>query len=264
MTGHYDREYQAKQISAEKAAGLVKSGDYVEYGYCLSKPVAIDMALGKRKAELSDVKVHCSNTLTKFICRRCRSRGEHFTYSSGHCSVSERPMMGTFGFYVPSSFGQNPEWFRRQYRPVDIIMIQTCPMDKHGYFNFGPTATFLAACCEVAKTVIVEINKNIPRALGGREEAIHISKVDHIVEAPEANIDYFEVEISAHHGHRYEDRPAYRLGTRRRHLLQLGIGGMPNAVGQLIAKSDLKDLGIHTELLCDTMLELYRPGRLRG
>jgi len=172
--------------------------------------------------------------------------------------------MGTFGFYVPSSFGQNPEWFRRAYRPVDIVMIQTRPMDKHGYFNFGPSATFLRACCEMAKTVVVEVNEKVPRALGGREEAVHISDVDYIVEAPEACVDYYEVKsppitavdmkIAEYVVSELEDGAC----------LQLGIGGMPNAVGKLIAQSDLKDLGIHTEMLCDAMLEMHRAGKVTG
>jgi len=145
MADHYLTEYRSKRITADQAAALVKSGDYVEFGYCLSKAIAMDMALARRKDELFNINVHCSNTLSKVFLAEADPRGDHFTYSTGHCSVGERPLMGTFGFYVPSSFGQNPEWFRRAYRPVDIVMIQTRPMDKHGYFNFGPSATFLKA-----------------------------------------------------------------------------------------------------------------------
>jgi butyryl-CoA:acetate CoA-transferase len=257
-------EYRSKRISAAQAAALVKSGDYVEFGYCLSKAIAMDKALARRTHELFDVNVHCSNTLTKVYIAEADPRGEHFTYSTGHCSTGERPLMGSFGFYVPSSFGQNPEWFRRSYRPVDIVMIQTRPMDKHGYFNFGPSATFLKACCEMAKTVVVEVNDKVPRALGGREEAVHLSDVDYVVEDPEACVDYYEVKsppitavdmkIAEYVVSELEDGAC----------LQLGIGGMPNAVGKLIAQSELKDLGIHTEMLCDAMLEMHRAGKVTG
>jgi len=257
-------EYRQKQVTADQAAAMVKSGDYVEFGYCLSKAIALDKALARRKDELFNVNVHCSNTLTKVFIAEADPEGDHFIYSTGHCSTSERPLIGKFAFYVPSSFGQNPEWFRRGYRPVDIVMIQARPMDKHGYFNFGPAATFLKACCDMAKIVVVEINENIPRALGGKEEAIHISEVDYIVEAPEGNVSYHTVKsppisevdmkIAEH------IVPELRDGS----CMQLGIGGMPNAVGKLIAQSDLKDLGIHTELLCDAMLEMHKAGKITG
>jgi butyryl-CoA:acetate CoA-transferase len=264
MADAYRAEYRSKLVTADRAAAMVKSGDYVEFGYCLSKAVAMDMALARRKNDLFDVNVHCSNTLTKVHIAEADPQGEHFTYSTGHCSAGERPLMGTFGFYVPSSFGQNPEWFRRAYRPVDVVMIQTCPMDKHGYFNFGPSATFLKACCDMAKTVVVEVNEKIPRALGGREEAIHISAVDYVVDTPEAMVSYREIpsspisnvdmKIAEHVVGELEDGSC----------LQLGIGGMPNAVGKLIAQSDLKDLGIHSELLCDAMLEMHKAGKITG
>lgn len=257
-------EYRNKRVTADQAAALVKSGDYVEFGYCLSKAIAMDMALARRKDELFNVNVHCSNTLTKVYIAEADPQGDHFIYSTGHCSASERPLIGTFAFYVPSSFGQNPEWFRRGYRPVDIVMIQARPMDKHGYFNFGPAATFLKACCDMAKTVVLEINENIPRALGGKEEAIHISEVDYIVEAPEANVNYFTVKsppIS-----KVDMKIAEHIVSELHDgsCLQLGIGGMPNAVGKLIAQSDLKDFGIHTELLCDAMLEMHKAGKITG
>jgi len=263
LTTYYD-EYKTKLVTADEAVKQVRSGDYIEFGYCLSKAIALDKALAKRKDSLYNVNVHCSNTLQKIHIAEADPNGEHFIYSTGHCSAKERPLMGTFGFYVPSSFGQNPEWFRKLYRPVDVVMIQACPMDKHGFFNFGPSATFLKACCEIARTVILEINENMPRALGGREEAIHISEVDYIVEDPEANTQYYEIpsapvdeidiKIAQYIVEEIEDGAC----------LQLGIGGMPNAVGRLIAQSDLKNLGIHTEMLCDAMLEMYMSGKVTG
>ncbi|MCL6447993.1 MAG: butyryl-CoA:acetate CoA-transferase [Armatimonadetes bacterium] len=260
----YLEEYKKKLISADEAVKLVKSGDCIEFGYCLNKPIALDIALAKRKEELYDVTVHCSNSLTTLHFAEADPEGRHFIYNTGHCSRNERPYMGKNGCYVPSSFGQNPEWIRKGYRRVDVVMIQVSPMDKHGFFNFGPSATFLKACCEVAKIVVVEVNSLLPRALGGREEAVHISEVDYIVEAPEANVEYLEIpsppitdvdlKIAQFIVEEIEDGSC----------LQLGIGGMPNAVGKLIAQSDLKDLGIHTELLCDAMLEMYLAGKVTG
>ena len=264
MNQPYYEQYRAKLRSPEKVVAMINSGDWIEFGYGLSKPVALDIALAKRKEDLFDVNIHCSNTLTTMHFAEADPKGEHFIYSTGHCSKNERKFMGVSGSYVPSSFGQNPEWIERGFRPVTMVMIQVAPMDKHGFFNFGPSATFLKICCEKAQTVVVEVNENLPRALGGREEAVHISEVDYIVESPEANIEYkeippapitdIEMKIAEFVVEEIEDGAC----------LQLGIGGMPNAVGRLIAQSDLKDLGVHTEMLVDAMLEMYLAGKLTG
>jgi len=260
----YAEEYRSKLISADDAAKLVKNGDYVEFGYCLNKAVALDKALAKRSKELNNVNIHCSNTLTNVYVAEADPEGKHFIYSTGHCSKNERPLMGTFGFYVPSSFGQNPEWFKKGYRPVDVVMVQVAPMDKFGFLNFGPSSTFIKTCCDVAKIVVVEVNRNLPRALGGMEEGIHISEVDYIVEDPDANVPYHEISSS---DISEVDLKVAKLIVEELEdgaCLQLGIGGMPNAVGKLIAQSDLKDLGIHTELLCDAMMDMYFAGKLTG
>jgi len=141
-------------------------------------------------------------------------------------------------------------------------MIQVAPMDNHGYFNFGPQASHLMAMLEQTKTIIVEVNENMPRVLGGYEEAIHISQVDYIVEgpnppcailpsAPPSEVDRKVAELIV------EEIPDGAC-------LQLGIGGMPNAVGTMIAESDLKDLGVHTEMYVDAFVDIYNAGRITG
>ena len=116
-------------------------------------------------------------------------------------------------------------------------------MDEHGYFNFGPNASHLAAMLEKCKTVIVEVNENMPRCLGGFEEGIHISKVDMIVEGDNPPI----AEMGAGGAPTDVDRAVAELIVNEipnGACLQLGIGGMPNTVGSMIAESDLKDLGV--------------------
>jgi acyl-CoA hydrolase len=134
-------------------------------------------------------------------------------------------------------------------------------MDAHGYFNFSLANSFSRAICDKAKTVILEVNPNLPVCLGGREEAIHISEVDAVVEAdwnipelPAAAPSEMERKIAALIMGEIEDGSC----------LQLGIGGMPNAVGSMIARSSLKDLGIHTEMFCDAMVELAETGHVTG
>ena len=143
----------------------------------------------------------------------------------------------------------------------DVAVIQVTPMDEHGYFNFGPNASHLAAVCETAKCVIVEVNKNMPYCFGGSEADIHISNVDMIVEGDNPPIACMG-----------EGGPATDVDKAVANLiveeipngacLQLGIGGMPNAVGALIAESDLKDLGVHTEMYVDAFVDIANAGKI--
>jgi acyl-CoA hydrolase len=112
--------------------------------------------------------------------------------------------------------------------------------------------------CDVAKKIILEVNPNMPRCYG-QEQDIHISKVDYIVEAdypvaeiPGAKPNEIDIKIASIIMEQIEDGSC----------LQLGIGGMPNAVGEMIAASDLKDLGVHTEMFVDSMVEMVEKGRV--
>ena len=134
-------------------------------------------------------------------------------------------------------------------------------MDKHGYFNFGPNASHLAAVCETGKKVIVEVNKNMPRCLGGFEEGVHITNVDMIVEGNNPPIR----QMGSGGAPSEIDETVAKLIVEEipnGACLQLGIGGMPNAVGSLIAQSDLKDLGVHTEMYVDGFVDMAAAGKL--
>jgi acyl-CoA hydrolase len=134
-------------------------------------------------------------------------------------------------------------------------------MDDDGYFNFGPQVSHMMALCETAGTIVLEINPNFPRCLGGFQEAVHISKVDKIIEA-----DWKLPELPPIVPGEADKKIAALIMERLRDgdCLQLGIGGMPNAVGALIAESDLKDLGIHTEMFVDSFVPMIENGNVTG
>ena len=142
-------------------------------------------------------------------------------------------------------------------------MFQVAPMDSHGYFNFGPSASHLGAMCETAKHIIVEVNENMPRCLGGTECGVHISDVTYIVEGSNPPIG----ELGAGGPATDIDKTVAKLivdEIPNGACLQLGIGGMPNAVGSLIAESDLKDLGVHTEMYVDAFVDIAKAGKITG
>jgi butyryl-CoA:acetate CoA-transferase len=142
-------------------------------------------------------------------------------------------------------------------------MFQVAPMDSHGFFNFGPNASHLGAICETAKHIIVEVNENMPRCLGGTECGVHISKVAAIVEGSNPPIG----EMGAGGPPTDVDKAVAKLIVEQipnGACLQLGIGGMPNTVGSMIAESDLKDLGVHTEMYVDAFVDIAKAGKING
>ena len=136
-------------------------------------------------------------------------------------------------------------------------------MDAHGYFNFGPNASHMAAVCEKSKIIIVEVNNNLPRCLGGMQEGIHISQVDMIVTGGNPPI----AEMGAGGAPTEVDQAVAKLIVEEipnGACLQLGIGGMPNTVGSMIADSDLKNLGVHTEMYVDSFVDIALAGKING
>ena len=259
----YKKEYSEKLISTASAAAMVKSNDWVDYAWAAQTPVSIDRELAKRVNELENVKVRGGVLLSVPEIFTADPNGDTFIWNSWHSGGPDRTRINKTdaGFYIPLRYSELPKYYRENCE-VDIAFIQVAPMDEHGYFNFGLNASHLMAVCEVAKKVVVEVNENMPRALGGFETEIHISKVDAIVEGDNPEL----VELKG--GSFGEvDKKVAEIIVNELHdgcCLQLGIGSMPNAVGSLIAESDLKDLGVHTEMFVDAFVDLYNAGKITG
>lgn len=257
----YQALYQSKLTTAEEAAKVVKSGDWVDFGWCTGTPDALDKALAARAEELVDVNIRGGILLAPLAIAQVPDANKHFSWNSWHMSGIERRMINDgIAYYAPLRYSELPRWYRESICPPDVVMIQVAPMDKHGYFNFGPNASHLAAVCETGKKVIVEVNKNMPRCLGGFEEGVHINDVDMIVEGDNPAI----LTMGASAASEIDETVAKLIVEEIPNgaCLQLGIGGMPNAVGSLIAQSDLKDLGVHTEMYVDGFVDMAAAGKL--
>ena len=256
----YYQEYRLKLCTPEEAVRVVKSGDWVDYSSNNAFPVSLDKALAARRDELRGVKVRGNLTVGPIQVVECDPEMEHFVYNTWHCSGYERRLCDQGrAFFTPMIF-RNEAWYYEQFLTVDVAMVSVSPMDRHGYFHFGCALGISKAVIDRAKIVILEVNEAMPRILGGMDEAVHISQVDMIVEAgyrplwemPNPAPSPVDRQIACHL------LPYIPDGA----TLQLGIGGMPNALGELIADSDLKDLGMHTELCSDGYLALYKAGKL--
>lgn len=260
----YYQEYQRKLVTAEKAVKTIKSGDWVSYGPLNAQANMLDEALAKRKDELQDIKIWTLLALVIPKVVEADPFGEVFSCQSWHFSGTDRKIMsqGTPIFYSPMRYSELPRYIREDVEPINVAMLQVARMDKHGFFNFGPQNSHSKAVCDRAAKVIVEINENQPRCLGGYQEAIHISQVDYIVESdhpplvqlPSPQPSDIDKQVAQHIVAEIEDSSC----------LQLGIGSMANAIGQMIAASDLKNLGCHTEMLSDAYVDLFESGKLNG
>jgi len=254
------QEYQSKLRTPEQAVQIVKSGDWVDYGGNVCFPALLDKALSERKEELKDIKIRGNLCFGPIMVAECDPTREHFLYNSWHCSAYERKLSDRgLCNYIPMIF-RNVVPYYRHFLTVNVAMMCVTPMDKHGYFNLSCAAGVAKGILDKADYIILEINEHLPRILGGFDESIHISEVDCIVEGKHDPLPEFpipkptkeDIQIAQH------IIPYIVDGA----TLQLGIGSLPNVVGSMLAKSDLKDLGMHTELCGDAYYELFKAGKL--
>lgn len=277
---NFSNDYARRCVSADEAVKTIASGDVVDYGFFNGKPVVCDLALARRAPELKDVSVYTAVSVPPIPA--VINYPESFIYMDWHWSKLTRIMHQQVApvYYSPIQYHRAPAYYResdigRRYRSWDynrtpmkrrckwIAICQAAPMDDKGFFNLGPQTSAASATIDAADVVILEVNPNQPVCLGGGQESIHISRVDFIVEAPEDQV-LFDAPAAVPTA---IDRQV--AGHLMGHIhngccIQLGIGGMPNAVGEMIADSDLKHLGGHTEMFVDAYVKMIESGRMDG
>ncbi len=230
----------------------------------MNTPVAFDAALAGRMNDLTDVKFRGGILMWEPEIFKIENPAEHLAWNSWHMGGIERKAAAKgYSFYAPIRYSELPRYYRDLPCPSRVAAFQVSPMDSHGYFNFGPSASHLGACCERAQVIIVEVNENMPRCLGGKENGIHISEVDMIIQGDNPSI----AEMGGAAAATDVDQAVAKLIVEEipdGACLQLGIGGMPNAVGSMIAESDLKDLGVHTEMYVDAFVDISKAGKITG
>lgn len=261
----FKRQYAEKLVSAEKAVQAVNSSSWVDYGWGTGTPAALDQALAKRLTNLEDVKFRGGVLLRVPEIFKIDEPEKHFSWNSWHMTGIERKAINQgFAYYAPIRYSELPRYYSDSKDTLDVAMFQVAPMDESGYFNFGPNASHLKAISQKAKIVIVEVNENMPVCLGSDigGEAVHISDVDYIVEGSNPAL----AELPSSKADEIDEIVAKLIVDEIPNgaCLQLGIGGMPNAVGSLIAKSDLKNLGVHTEMYVDAFVDIAMAGKIDG
>lgn len=262
MTKREQDHYRQKLATADQAAALVKSGDKIFMGEFAQNVEAVDAALALRKGDLRDVILITTTRAKPLKCVEADPGRESFIWDDWHFSGLARKN-GELGLasYIPLCYHQGPQNITL-YEDPDVVIVQVAPMDANGFFNLSTSCSMTPAYLSKAKKIVVEVNTKAPRCLGGLAESIHISQVDMVVEGPnspllqlpEAQTSDADRLIAGHVMALLEDGST----------IQLGIGALPNSVGALIAQSDLKDLGVHTEMLADSYVDMYVAGRITG
>lgn len=255
--------FNKKLITSKEAANLVKDGYWIDYGISQFGSRVFDKALAKRIHELKDIKIRGFVLFSDLEVLKKDLIGKNVTYYSWYFSGFDRSASEQKNVYfVPVSFSELPKQYEDMEKDIDIAVFQVSKMDNKGYFMIGGGTAHLYRVIERAKTVIVEVNAALPRLHGKEESKVHISDIDYIIDGELSDVIYakeiepteLDLEIGKH------ILPHIKNGS----CLQIGIGGLPAAVSQLIAESNLQDLGIHTEVFVEGMVTLAEKGKITG
>ena len=253
---------EPKVVSATEAAAIVRSGDWLDYGFGIGQPDLFDRALAQRRGELRGVKIRSGLTLRERAVVECDPDGGSFAWLSWHFSGYDRRKADEGrAVYIPMNFGEAPDYYRRFIEPVDVVCIKTAPMDEHGCFNFGGAVSYHRALVERAKVVMVETCPAMPYAFG-TQESVHCSEVDFIIESADGTVPELPNPPASDIDRKVAAFIASELTDGA--CLQVGVGAMPNAVCSLIGETGARDLGVHSEMLVDGIIDLIEKGLVTG
>lgn len=257
-------EYKKKLITADEAAAMVGKDYRLYYGLGCGSPIDIDNALARRVDTLEGVELLSTVTIRTqpFQALEAASSAAQVKAGSAHFTGNDRKMSKEGKcWYVPMTFCELPSYWPNNGCGMDIAFFQVTPMDEHGNFNMGPQLADMWGAIKASKKIVVEVNKNMPKAFG-RQAELNLSLIDYIVEGSNTplaeipNKDATEMDklIAAHVVEKIENKST----------LQLGIGGLPAFIGKMIVDSDITEVNGHTEMLVDAYVDLYEAGKLVG
>jgi len=245
-------EYSQKITSKEKAISNINSGNRIVFGHAAGEPSILVDELVRQKDRLQNVEIVHMVPLRE--CQYCLPEMKnHFYHNSLFAGAGTRQAIKEGrADYTPVYFSEIPRLFRDNILPVDVALIQLAPADENGFMSFGVSVDYTVQAALSAKVVIAEVNKQMPRTNG---EHISISKIDYIVETDRPIIELVPPKITV-----IEEKIGSHIASLvpDQANLQLGIGGIPDAA--LKSLQEKHDLGIHTEMFSDGVVDLYEQG----
>ncbi|MBW0435145.1 acetyl-CoA hydrolase/transferase family protein [Leptospira yasudae] len=248
---------KVKFISANSALSAVKAGQRVFVHSVAAVPTLLIEALTARADELSNVEMIHLHTEGDAPYAKPGMEGKFFTNALFVAANMRKAVAEGRADYIPIFLSECPSLFRNGILPLDVALVQVSPPDKHGYCSLGVSVDISKAAVETAKVVIAQVNENMPRTHG--DGIIHVDRIHSLVEGHQTLYEHVsetpsevELAIGKNVASLVEDGAT----------LQMGIGAIPNAV--LTCLTSHKDLGIHTEMFSDGVMELVQKGVITG
>ena len=250
--------YKTKQKTLDEAAAMIKDGEEVYCALGGGQPFGMFEAIGRRikRGELDRVALFAGNVVvqTALTAPEIQDRVNFDTPFVG--PYTREGTRAGFYTYSPIKLSDMDTISSRGLRRGDVYILRVCPMDRHGFFSTGINVDYgwgMAKTNPERRLLILEVNEHMPRTYGTNH--IHITEADVVVEnhvlmpyVPDLPLTDVEISIGRHIAEMVPDGAT----------IQLGIGGIPNAVGKFL--KDKRDLGVHSEMLTNCMLELYKAG----
>ncbi|MFX1566901.1 MAG: acetyl-CoA hydrolase/transferase family protein [Promethearchaeota archaeon] len=249
---NWKKEYSHKVTSKEKAISTITSRNRVVFGHAAGEPNILVDELVRQKDRLQKVEIVHMVPLRE--CQYClpemRKNFHHNSLFAG--AGTRQAIREKRADYSPVYFSEIPRLFRDNILPVDVALIQLAPPDENGYMSFGVSVDYTVQAALSAKVVIAEVNEQMPRTHG---ESISVSDIDYIVETDRPLIELSPPKITE-----IEEKIGHNIASLipDQANLQLGIGGIPDAALKFLKEK--RDLGIHTEMFSDGVVDLYEKG----
>lgn len=254
-----------KYVTAAEAVKVVKSGDRVYVQAAAATPTILTKALTDRASELRDVEVCHLHTEGEAPYAN-PELAESFHVNSFFIGANVRhTLKAGNGSYTPVFLSELPLLFRKNVVKLDVAFIHVSPPDAHGYCSLGVSVEATVAAIENAKTVMAQVNPNMPRTFG--DGILHVSEIDYLVEV---NVPIFAHDVAPFTAEEEKIGTYVASLIENKSTLQMGIGSIPNAA--LSKLTNHKDLGLHTEMFSDGVIDLIEndvincnyKGTLRG
>ncbi len=251
---HWRETYKSRLTTADEAVKVVKSGDFVIPGHAASESELLVNALAERYLELDNVTLIQGVALGSSPYCKPEMAG-HFILKSMFVGANTRKSIWeNRGTFFPLMFHEFPRAFREGYLESDVFITMVSPPDEHGYCSLGMSVDHSKELVKCAKTVIAEVNPNVPRTYG--DTFVHVSDLDYIVENDSPILELTRFATM--------DEVTQAIGRNVAALindgdtLQMGAGTIPDAILHYL--KDKRDLGIHTEMISDGLIDLIEAG----
>ncbi len=249
---NWQNEYEQKKVSAKEAVSHIKDGYKVVTSFGCCEPIGVERAMTENFEQFHNITIYNMLLLRETPWVEEKYKG-HFKYNSFFASGSNRKAISEgIADFTTCNFYEIPTVLKDVIKP-EVSLVSVCPPDENGYVSLGTNVDYIESTLSYTKLKIAQVNKYVPRTMG--KAVKHISEFDYFVEideplpdVPSAPLSKEEIQIGKNCASLINDGDC----------LQLGIGGIPNAICEEL--KDKKDLGLHSEMVGDGVVDLLKSG----